>query len=119
MADENSHLCEQNRTQLIEIFEHSFAPENNSNVSVEEFLTNAQNHCDNVLIHKWISIIVPIIFAIIVLVGIAGNVLVLLVVILKQQMRNTTNVLMLVSFGVHFINWIKWVGVQDFLISFV
>ena len=90
-------FCDHNQSQLIEIFENSYSPENNSNVSVDQFLINAQNHCDHLLIHKWISMIVPIIFAIIVLVGIGGNVLVLLVVILKQQMRNTTNVLMLVS----------------------
>ncbi len=44
---------------------------------------------------KWL---VPVIFAIIFVVGILGNVLVLGVVLFKQQMRNTTNVLILVIF---------------------
>ena len=44
-----------------------------------------------------ISIVVPIIFAIFVLVGVIGNLLVLIVVAFKQQMRNTTNVLIVVS----------------------
>ena len=100
MATENEQidLCVLNQSHLIEIFEDSFNGSEPNDTTVADFLINVNNHCEHVLLHKWISIIVPIIFAVIVLVGIGGNILVLLVVILKQQMRNTTNVLMLVSF---------------------
>ena len=99
MATEDEiDLCVLNQSHLIGIFEDSFNGSNPNDTTVQDFLVNVNNHCEHVLLHKWISIIVPIIFAVIVLVGIGGNILVLLVVILKQQMRNTTNVLMLVSF---------------------
>ena len=91
-------LCALNQSLLVDMFEDSFNGSNpNNTTTIQEFLVNVKDMCDHVLLHKWISIIVPIIFAVIVLVGIGGNILVLLVVILKQQMRNTTNVLMLVS----------------------
>ena len=91
-------LCALNQSLLVDMFEDSFNGSNpNGNTTIQKFLVNMKDHCEHVLLHKWISIIVPIIFAVIVLVGIGGNILVLLVVILKQQMRNTTNVLMLVS----------------------
>ena len=104
MATENEQidLCVLNQSHLIEIFEDSFNGSEPNDTTVADFLINVNNHCEHVLLHKWISIIVPIIFAVIVLVGIGGNILVLLVVILKQQMRNTTNVLMLVSFQLVF-----------------
>ena len=89
--------CALNQSLLVDMFEDSFNGSNPNGTTIEKFLVNVKDHCEHVLLHKWISIIVPIIFAVIVLVGIGGNILVLLVVILKQQMRNTTNVLMLVS----------------------
>ena len=44
-----------------------------------------------------VSWLVPIIFTIIVVLGVIGNILVLVVVLFGQQMRNTTNILILVS----------------------
>ena len=43
-----------------------------------------------------VSWLVPIIFTIIVVLGVIGNILVLVVVLFGQQMRNTTNILILV-----------------------
>lgn len=42
-----------------------------------------------------VSIVVPIFFSIVVLVGFIGNLLVVLVVIFNKQMRNTTNLLIM------------------------
>ena len=42
-----------------------------------------------------VSIVVPILFAIIVFVGFVGNLLVVLVVTFNKQMRNTTNLLIM------------------------
>ena len=44
-----------------------------------------------------VSHIVPVVFAIIAVLGVVGNSLVLLVVLYGQQMRNTTNILILVG----------------------
>ena len=46
---------------------------------------------------KMVSIVVPVVFALIIVLGAVGNGLVLFVVAMKQQMRNTTNILILVS----------------------
>ena len=42
-----------------------------------------------------VAIVVPIFFSIVVVVGFCGNLLVILVVLLNKQMRNTTNLLIL------------------------
>ena len=42
---------------------------------------------------KYIKIIVPIIFGIIFVLGLAGNILVISVIVINQQMRSTTNIL--------------------------
>ena len=42
-----------------------------------------------------VSIVVPIFFSLVVFVGFFGNLLVILVVLLNKQMRNTTNLLIL------------------------
>ena len=44
-----------------------------------------------------VSHIVPVVFTLIAVLGVVGNSLVLLVVLYGQQMRNTTNILILVS----------------------
>ena len=46
-----------------------------------------------------VSLTVPVVFAAIVVLGVVGNSLVLAVVLCGQQMRNTTNVLILVRVG--------------------
>ena len=60
--------------------------------SYDQFLEKHRNICLDWII-SWL---VPIIFAIIVIVGVIGNSLVLTVVARWQQMRNTTNILLLV-----------------------
>ena len=74
---------------------------NEENVTLDEFLESHGNMCNQIVFERIISIIVPIVFTIIFLVGIIGNVLVLIVVLLKHQMRNTTNVLIVVSNLLH------------------
>jgi len=44
---------------------------------------------------RYVSIIIPIIFSLIVAFGLAGNVLVIVVICINQQMRSTTNILIL------------------------
>ena len=57
---------------------------------------------------KMVSIVVPVVFALIIVAGTIGNGLVLFVVTFKQQMRNTTNILILVSYlNVYFNNLLK------------
>ena len=70
--------------------------------SQELFIQGLTDECKNMKTERMISIVVPIILALIVLVGVIGNCLVLIVVAFKQTMRNTTNVLIVVSF-VHFL----------------
>ena len=67
------------------------------NLTMEQFLTAHSSFCDHMTFQETISIVVPIIFAVIVILGIVGNILVLVVVLVKHQMRNTTNVLIVVS----------------------
>jgi len=45
-----------------------------------------------------VSVIVPVVFALIVVLGVVGNCCVLAVILFGKQMRNTTNLLILVSF---------------------
>ena len=51
-----------------------------------------------------IAVIVPVLFAIVIIFGAIGNGLVLFVVTFKQQMRNTTNILILVSYLLGLLN---------------
>ena len=77
-------------------------------IKLEKIKTNNKFHWENSgFVESWFvkkiwwtlyrSIVVPIIFAVIVILGIVGNILVLVVVLVKHQMRNTTNVLIVVS----------------------
>jgi len=63
------------------------------NLTMDQFLSVHSTYCNQMTFEWTISIVVPIIFAIIVILGIVGNILVLVVVLVKHQMRNTTNVL--------------------------
>ena len=100
-------LCDYSLEQLEEFYYNTSVSINgSSNVSssngtvtesLAQFLEDTESLCETKFLNRMISIIVPIIFAIIALVGIIGNILVLIVVALKQQMRNTTNVLIVVS----------------------
>lgn len=68
----------------------------------------------NEVLLKWISIVVPILFGIIVVVGFFGNALVVIVVFCNPQMRSTTNLLIInlaiadllfITFCVPFTAW--------------
>ena len=53
--------------------------------------------CAQARFEMLVSHIVPVVFTLIAVLGVVGNSLVLLVVLYGQQMRNTTNILILVS----------------------
>ena len=71
--------------------------QNKLQISLGKFRFRRFRICENIWWIRYRSIVVPIIFAIIVILGIVGNILVLVVVLVKHQMRNTTNVLIVVS----------------------
>jgi len=54
-----------------------------------------QDFSDNRQLEEIVSIVVPILFGIIFIVGLIGNSLVVIVVASNQQMRNTTNILII------------------------
>ena len=76
-------------------------------MTFEIFEKNVRNMCSNLYTDRMIAIVTPIIMTIIVLVGAIGNILVLIVVALKQQMRNTTNILIAVSIHILANPWKK------------
>lgn len=63
------------------------------NTSNDTMLDDDYNDIDYV--EKIFSIVVPILFSMVVLVGLFGNALVVIVVLYNQQMRNTTNLLII------------------------
>jgi hypothetical protein len=70
------------------------------------FTTFQANHaaaCEQHSFEQFVSRIVPVVFAVIVVLGVIGNGLVLIVVLFGQQMRNTTNILILVSYNLFII----------------
>ena len=69
--------------------------------------------CYRINFLKIISIIVPVVLALIILFGTLGNGLVLFVVTFKQQMRNTTNILILVS-SKQISNILKYLSIYRF-----
>ena len=71
-------------------------------MTFEIFDKNVRDMCSNQYTERMIAIVTPIIMTIIILVGTIGNILVLIVVALKQQMRNTTNILIAVSFSLEY-----------------
>jgi hypothetical protein len=67
-------------------------------IAFEEFLVYKRSACEQHDFDVLVSWLVPVVFAVMVVVGVVGNALVLLVVFAgKSQMRNTTNVLIAVS----------------------
>lgn len=64
---------------------------------MDEIQYPATNHteADDESLERIVSIVVPILFSVIFLVGFVGNVLVIITVLCNQQMRNTTNLLIL------------------------
>ncbi len=68
----------------------------NLTVSFADFTLNAHALCAQHRFDTVVSWLVPVVFAAIVVLGVVGNSLVLAVVLCGQQMRNTTNVLILV-----------------------
>ena len=79
--------------------EHELWKRLEENLTMDQFLSDFSDslYCHQINFEWTISIVVPIIFAIIVILGVIGNILVLVVVLVKHQMRNTTNVLIVVS----------------------
>ena len=59
------------------------------------FLTPC-GQCHSYTFHVWTSFVMPLILTTIVGIGFTGNVLVIIVVLFCQEMRNTTNILLLV-----------------------
>lgn len=53
------------------------------------------DYSDGIAMERIISIVVPILFGLVVFIGLIGNALVVLVVACNQQMRNTTNILII------------------------
>ena len=92
-----TNLCHLSSLEIRSHFRNTSSTWDNDNLDPQELSQVTIQMCNQALFEKWISIIVPIVFAMIVLVGIVGNLLVLIVVLFKQQMRNTTNVLIVVS----------------------
>lgn len=66
-------------------------------ITLAQFLDHHAQACAQLKFDQVVGFVVPVIFAIIVVVGVIGNLLVLAVVLFGQQMRNTTNVLILVG----------------------
>ena len=91
-----TEMCQLTEIELATLYNNSTS-QKDENSTLEQFLAGHDVACKQLTFETLISILVPVIFAIIVLVGIVGNLLVLFVVLLKQQMRNTTNVLIVVS----------------------
>ncbi|KAL3877071.1 hypothetical protein ACJMK2_034828 [Sinanodonta woodiana] len=76
-----------------------------SNFSVNSHLPNRSEIAHFLEFERYVRIIVPTIFGLIVIVGLFGNLLVIFVVLSNQQMRNTTNVL-IVSLAVADLSFI-------------
>ena len=72
------------------------AAEDDANATFGAFLSNARALCSHHDFETVVSRLVPVVFAAIVVLGVVGNALVLVVVLCGKQMRNTTNVLILV-----------------------
>ena len=68
-----------------------------NNASFHAFVSNRKALCSQHEFETIVSRLVPVVFAAIVVLGVVGNALVLVVVLCGKQMRNTTNVLILVS----------------------
>lgn len=64
---------------------------------MDEIQYPATNHTevDDESLAKIVSIVVPILFSLIGIIGFIGNILVIITVLCNQQMRNTTNLLIL------------------------
>lgn len=68
---------------------------NNGELNIERELSAIIDNRNEEYLEKAVSIIVPIVFAIIVLVGLVGNLLVVIVVKFNPQMYSTTNLLII------------------------
>lgn len=73
-----------------------------SNDSVDDYLSSLEDEklaaamaASTADLEQMVSIIAPIFFSVVILVGFFGNLLVVLVVTFNKQMRNTTNLLIL------------------------
>nr|AJA32745.1 FGLa/AST receptor [Rhodnius prolixus] len=77
---------------------HNF---NNNNIDMRNFYSNVTDteifmeEISPELTEKIVAIVVPVLFGIIVILGLFGNALVVIVVAVNQQMRSTTNILII------------------------
>ena len=91
-----AELCRVNDSTLSAIF-HNSSEFEEANLTFERFAASMDATCEHLRFDAVVSWVVPVIFAVIVVLGVVGNTLVLVVVLFGQQMRNTTNILILVS----------------------
>eukprot|EP00094_Tigriopus_californicus_P003156 TCALIF_03038-PA protein Name:"Similar to AR Allatostatin-A receptor (Bombyx mori)" AED:0.06 eAED:0.06 QI:0/0/0/1/1/1/2/0/419 len=89
-----AEMCEMSSEEL-RLFFLNVTKLEDGNGTVDEFMSRQSEACEQLQFHQVVSWLVPIIFAVIVVVGVIGNTLVLVVVLFGNQMRNTTNVLIL------------------------
>ena len=81
--------------------EETFTTVSNNATDLNYSLTNGSMSNDTNVVdsflefERYVSVIIPIIFGIIVAVGFLGNLLVIVVIVMNQQMRSTTNLLIL------------------------
>lgn len=64
---------------------------------MDEIQYPATNHteADDESLERIVEVVVPILFSLIAVIGFVGNILVIITVLFNQQMRNTTNLLIL------------------------
>ena len=91
-----AELCSLDNSSLYEHFGNSVLP-SDPNQTYEEFLLAHSGVCKQYRIEDIVSIVVPIVFTVIVVLGVIGNTHVIMIVLFGKQMRSTTNVLILVS----------------------
>ena len=93
-------MCDLEGDSLLALYINASNGSGGGNLVEGGFEAFSSSHATACAQHRFdlvVSLVVPVVFAAIVVLGVVGNVLVLAVVLCGQQMRNTTNVLILVS----------------------
>ena len=102
-----SDLCSLSESRLGVLYLNLTSAEQRANFTLDDFLAQHGAACDQRHFDLVVSRLVPVLFAAMVVLGIVGNAVVLLVVLFGQQMRNTTNILILVKRKVS-SSWESW-----------
>ena len=105
-------MCSLDNVALVALYVN-ITESDNGVVNLSAFSDFASDHrvaCSRPRFDLVVSWLVPIIFACIVVLGVIGNALVLGVVLCGRQMRNTTNVLILVGSYAHISTYITLVS---------